>query len=205
MKDPPTSKIKLIDIEREENRLLEENRLSVVLGSLDSDNERECLGERCFTPPDESWEIIHRGDDFIIHGLENLGEQLDIIATQVDTENNTEGILKNIRKGLSIVDEIILYATTFKEEAIKAKVESFKGFTSYLREEAETNVKKTLIIVKKLRARGLLSLVPLTKDLIMEQNHIKKLASSSNLEQVKESLKEYRRIIRRRISRRYSI
>jgi hypothetical protein len=205
MKDPPEIKLKLIDIEREEHRLSEENRFSIIFDSSDSDNEMECSSERHFAPPDDDWEIINRGGDFIIHGLENLGEQLDIITTQIDTEDNTEDILGNIRKGFSIIDDIILYTTAFKEEAAKAKIESFKGFMSDLHKEAEANVRKTLVIVRKLRARSLLSLVPLTKDLIMEQNHIKKLVSSSNLEQVEELLKEYRRTIRRRVSRRYSI
>jgi hypothetical protein len=98
-----------------------------------------------------------------------------------------------------------LYATTFINEANKAKVEKFKGFYRDILDFAKTNISKTLTIIRKLRARSLLSLVPLTKDLLIEQDHIKKLVHGNNLEQIKELLKEYRRTIRRRISRRYSI
>jgi hypothetical protein len=199
MKDPPVIDFRLVDIEGEENRFSE------TLDSSDIETEMECSGERCFTPPDDDWEIINRGSDFIIHGLETLDEQLDIIATRIDTENKTEEILKNIRKGFSIIDDIILYATTFINEASKAKVEKFRGFISDLLDFAKTNITKTLVIIRKLRARSLLSLIPLTKDLVVEQKHIKKLVSSSNLEQIKELLKEYRHTIRRRVSRRYSI
>jgi hypothetical protein len=137
--------------------------------------------------------------------LETLDEQLDLIATHIDTENDTENILQDIRKGFSIIDDIILYATTFINEANKAKVEKFKGFYRDILNFAKTNISKTLTIIRKLRARSLLSLVPLTKDLLIEQDHIKKLVHGNNLEQIKELLKEYRRTIRRRISRRYSI
>jgi hypothetical protein len=138
-------------------------------------------------------------------GLETLDEQLDLVATHIDTENDTENILQDIRKGFSIIDDIILYATTFINEANKAKVEKFKGFYRDILNFAKTNISKTLTIIRKLRARSLLSLVPLTKDLLIEQDHIKKLVHGNNLEQIKELLKEYRRTIRRRISRRYSI
>ena len=137
--------------------------------------------------------------------LETLDEQLDLIATHIDTENDTENVLQDIRKGFSIIDNIILYATTFINEANKAKVEKFKGFYRDILDFAKTNISKTLTIIRKLRARSLLSLVPLTKDLLIEQDHIKKLVHGNNLEQIKELLKEYRRTIRRRISRRYSI
>jgi hypothetical protein len=128
-----------------------------------------------------------------------------LVATHIDTENDTENILQDIRKGFSIIDDIILYATTFINEANKAKVEKFKGFYRDILNFAKTNISKTLTIIRKLRARSLLSLVPLTKDLLIEQDHIKKLVHGENLEQIKELLKEYRRTIRRRISRRYSI
>ncbi len=123
----------------------------------------------------------------------------------MDVEGEEVRFPETIRKGFSIIDDIILYATTFTNEANKTKVEKFRGFISDLLDFAKTNITKTLVIVRKLRARSLLSLIPLTKDLIMEQKHIKKLVSSSNLEQVKELLKEYKRTIRRRVSRRYSI
>ena len=198
MNNSPVIDLGLIDSEEEEI-------INEILDSSDLPNTIECSGERCFTPPEDDWDIISRGSDFIIHGLETLDEQLDLIATHIDTENDTEDILQDIRKGFSIIDDIILYATTFINEANKAKVEKFKGFFSDLHDFAKTNISKTLTIIRKLRARSLLSLVPLTKDLLIEQDHIKKLVHGNNLEQIKELLKEYRRTIRRRISRRYSI
>jgi hypothetical protein len=198
MNNSPVINLGLIDSE-------EEKIINEILDSSDLPNTIECSGERCLTPPEDDWDIISRGSDFIIHGLENLDEQLDLIATHIDTENNTEDILQDIRKGFSIIDDIILYATTFINEANKAKVEKFRGFFGDLHDFAKTNISKTLTIIRKLRARSLLSLVPLTKDLLIEQDHIKKLVHSNNLEQIKELLKEYRRTIRRRISRRYSV
>jgi hypothetical protein len=194
----PVINLGLIDSEEEEI-------INEILDSSDLPNTIECSGERCLTPPEDDWEIIRRGSDFIMLGLETLDEQLDLITTHIDTENDTEDILQDIRKGFSIIDNIILYATTFINEAYKAKVEKFKGFYSDILDFAKTNISKTLTIIRKLRARSLLSLVPLTKDLLVEQDHIKKLVHSKNLEQVKELLKEYRRTIRRRISRRYSV
>jgi len=138
MKDPPATDFRLVDIEGEEDRFPE------TLDSSDIENEIECSGERCFTPPDDDWEIISRGSDFIIHGLETLDEQLDIITTRIDTENRIEEILKNIRKGFSIIDDIILYANTFINEANKAKVEKFRGFISDLLDFAKTNIAKNI-------------------------------------------------------------
>lgn len=198
MNNSPLIDFGLIDSE-------EEGIINEILDSSDLPNIIECSSEKCFTPPENDWDIISRGSDFIMHGLENLNEQLDLIATHIDTENDTEDILQDIRKGFSIIDDIILYATTFVNEANKAKVEKFKGFYSDILDFAKVNITKTLTVIRKLRARSLLSLIPLTKDLVIEQDHIKKLVDSKNLEQVKELLKEYRRAIRRRISRRYSI
>ena len=198
MNNSPVINFGLIDSEEEEI-------INEILDSSDLPNTIECSGERCLTPPEDDWDIISRGSDFIMLGLETLEEQLDLIATHIDTENDTENILQDIRKGFSIIDDIILYATTFINEANKAKVEKFKGFYRDILDFAKTNISKTLTIIRKLRARSLLSLVPLTKDLLIEQDHIKKLVHGNNLEQIKELLKEYRRTIRRRISRRYSI
>jgi hypothetical protein len=198
MNDSPVINFGLIDSEEEEI-------INEILDSSDLPNTIECSGERCITPPEDDWDIISRGSDFIMLGLETLDEQLDLVATHIDTENDTENILQDIRKGFSIIDDIILYATTFINEANKAKVEKFKGFYRDILNFAKTNISKTLTIIRKLRARSLLSLVPLTKDLLIEQDHIKKLVHGNNLEQIKELLKEYRRTIRRRISRRYSI
>ena len=117
-----------------------------------------------------------------------------MVATHIDTENDTENILQDIRKGFSIIDDIILYATTFINEANKAKVEKFKGFYRDILDFAKTNISKTLTIIRKLRARSLLSLVPLTKDLLIEQDHIKKLVHGNNLEQIKELLKLLERL-----------
>ena len=198
MNNSPVINFGLIDSEEEEI-------INEILDSSDLPNTIECSGERCLTPPEDDWDIISRGSDFIMLGLETLDEQLDLVATHIDTENDTENILQDIRKGFSIIDDIILYATTFINEANKAKVEKFKGFYRDILNFAKTNISKTLTIIRKLRARSLLSLVPLTKDLLIEQDHIKKLVHGNNLEQIKELLKEYRRTIRRRISRRYSI
>ena len=198
MNNSPVINFGLID--REEEEIINE-----ILDSSNLPNTIECSGERCITPPEDDWDIISRGGDFIMLELETLDEQLDLIATHIDTENDTENILQDIRKGFSIIDNIILYATTFINEANKAKVEKFKGFYRDILDFAKTNISKTLTIIRKLRARSLLSLVPLTKDLLIEQDHIKKLVHGNNLEQIKELLKEYRRTIRRRISRRYSI
>ena len=198
MNNSPVINFGLIDSEEEEI-------INEILNSSDLPNTIECSGERCITPPEDDWDIISRGSDFIMLGLETLDEQLDLIATHIDTENDTENILQDIRKGFSIIDNIILSATTFINEANKAKVEKFKGFYRDILDFAKTNISKTLTIIRKLRARSLLSLVPLTKDLLIEQDHIKKLVHGNNLEQIKELLKEYRRTIRRRISRRYSI
>jgi hypothetical protein len=198
MSNSPVINFGLIDSEEEEI-------INEILNSSDLPNTIECSGERCITPPEDDWDIISRGSDFIMLELETLDEQLDLIATHIDTENDTENILQDIRKGFSIIDNIILYATTFINEANKAKVEKFKGFYRDILDFAKTNISKTLTIIRKLRARSLLSLVPLTKDLLIEQDHIKKLVHGNNLEQIKELLKEYRRTIRRRISRRYSI
>jgi hypothetical protein len=198
MNNSPVINFGLIDSEEEEI-------INEILDSSDLPNTIECSGERCLTPPEDDWDIISRGSDFIMLGLETLDEQLDLIATHIDTENDTENILQDIRKGFSIIDDIILYANTFINEANKAKVEKFKGFYRDILDFAKTNISKTLTIIRKLRARSLLSLVPLTKDLLIEQDHIKKLVHGNNLEQIKELLKEYRWTIRRRISRRYSI
>jgi hypothetical protein len=139
---------------------------------------------------DDSSEVRCRSHDFILHELEILDRVL--IEMVAEIENNPENtILLKLRRCFECIDDIIIYANQFSNQAQAVEMKHFTGFRSML-EEIEQSMMKTITIINKLRERNLFRLVPLIKDLTLDLDEIKTLVSRTTLEQVKDVLEGYR-------------
>jgi len=195
MRNPPKIKIELIDIEESED-----DPINLLMREMDESEDSEDYGEGIPLYDDAS-EIIGRAHSFISHEQETLDEKLDKMISEIEysTEND---ILEDLRRCFRTMDDSILCATQFLEQAIEKQVETFTGFYYEMYEDARQSIMKTLTIVSKLRERNLFPLVPLVKDLTLDIDDIKVLVSRTTLEQVKEILEGYkirRSHIRRKI------
>jgi len=195
MRNPPKTKIELIDLEESDD-----DPIDLIMKSLDSEDsdsydedydygEGTSRGIPMFT---EASEIISRAHSFIAHEQETLDEKLDEIISGF--ENSTEDdILGYLRKCFKIIEDSIRWANQFLDQAIEKQVDSFSGFYYEMHDDAELAITKTLTIISKLKEKNLLSLVPVVEDLTSEIEQIKILVSNTTLEQVEETLKSYAR------------
>jgi len=195
MRNPPKTKIELIHLEESDD-----DPIDLIMKSLDSEDsdsydedydygEGTSRGIPMFT---EASEIISRAHSFIAHEQETLDEKLDEIISGF--ENSTEDdILRNLRKCFKIIDDSIMWANQFLDQAIEKQVDYFSGFYYEMHDDAELAITKTLTIISKLKEKNLLSLVPVVEDLTSEIEQIKILVSNTTLEQVEETLKSYAR------------
>jgi len=196
MKNPPKTKIELINLEESD-----ENPFDLVMKSLDSEDsdsydedydvrdygEGTSRGIPMFT---EASEIISRAHSFIAHEQETLDEKLDEIIYEFEgiTEND---MLQYLRKCFEIIDDSITWANQFLDQAIEKQIDSFTGFYYEMHDDAEIAITKTLTIISLLEENNFFSLIPVVEDLTSEIDQIKVLVSITTLEQVEETLKNY--------------
>ena len=139
---------------------------------------------------DDSSEVKSRYHDFISHELEILDRILSEMI--LDVENGPENtILSELRRCFECIDDIMLYANQFLNQAQAIEMKHFIGFNS-LHEDVRLSMTKTLTIINKVRKRNLFQLAPLVKDLTLDLNEIKILVSRTTLGQVKDILERYR-------------
>jgi len=139
---------------------------------------------------DNSSEVKSRYRDFILHELEVLDRILSGMIS--DIENSPENtILSELRRCFESIDDIMIYANQFLNQAQAVEMKHFVGFNS-LHEDVRLSMTKTLTIINKLRKRNLFQLTPLVKDLTLDLNEIKFLVSRTTLGQVKDILERYR-------------
>ena len=139
---------------------------------------------------DDSSEVKNRYYDFILHELEILDRILSEMIS--DIENSPENtILSELRRGFECIDDIMLYANQFLNQAQAIEMKHFIGFNS-LHEDVRLSMTKTLTIINKVRKRNLFQLAPLVKDLTLDLNEIKILVSRTTLGQVNDILERYR-------------
>jgi len=193
MRNPPKTKIELIDLEESD-----EDPFDLVMKCLDessdSDGCDEDYGEgtsrRIPMFTEEASEIISRAHSFIAHEQETLDEKLDEIIYEF--ENSTENdMLRYLRKCFKIIDDSIKWANQFLDQAIEKQIDSFRGFYYEMHDDAEIAINKTLTIISLLEEKNLFSLIPVVEDLTSEIDQIKVLVSNTTLEQVDETLKNY--------------
>ena len=193
MKNPPKTKIELINLEESD-----EDPFDLAMKCLDERSDSEDYDEDygegtsreipMFT--EEASEIISRAHSFIAHEQETLDEKLDEIIYEF--ENSTENdMLRYLRKCFKIIDDSILWANQFLDQAIEKKIDSFRGFYYEMHDDAEIAINKTLTIISLLEEKNSLSLIPVVEDLTSEIDQIKILVSNTTLEQVEETLKNY--------------
>jgi hypothetical protein len=196
MKNPPKTKIELINLE-----VSDEDPFDLVMKSLDSedsdsydeDYDVEDYGEgtsRGIPMFTEASEIISRAHSFIAHELETLDEKLDEIIYEFEgsTEND---MLQYLRKCFEIIDDSITWANQFLDQAIEKQIDSFTGFYYEMHDDAEIAITKTLTIISLLEEKNFFSLIPVVEDLTSEIDQIKVIVSNTTLEQVEETLKNY--------------
>jgi len=198
MKNPPKTKIELINLEESD-----EDPFDLVMKCLDESSDSEnydaedydedygegtSRGIPMFT--EEASEIISRAHSFIAHEQETLDEKLDEIIYEFEgsTEND---MLQYLRKCFEIIDDSITWANQFLDQAIEKQIDSFRGFYYEMHDDAEIAIYKTLTIISLLEEKNLLSLIPVVEDLTSEIDQIKVLVSNTTLEQVEETLKNY--------------
>ncbi len=192
MRNPPKIKIELIDIEESDD-----DPVDLIMRDLDESEDSEDYSEdygegtsRGIPMFTEASEIIGRVLAFIALEQETLDEELDKIISELEdsTEND---ILKYLRRCFEVVDNSIVWANRFLDQAIEKQVDSFRGFYYEMHDDAEQAITKTLTVISKLKEKNLLSLVPVVEDLTSEIDQIKTLVSNTTLEQVEETLKNY--------------
>jgi hypothetical protein len=196
MKNPPKTKIELINLEESD-----EDPFDLVMKSLDSedsdsydeDYDVEDYGEgtsRGIPMFTEASEIISRAHSFIAHEQETLDEKLDEIIYEFEgsTEND---MLQYLRKCFEIIDDSITWANQFLDQAIEKQIDSFTGFYYEMHDDAEIAITKTLTIVSLLEEKNFFSLIPVVEDLTSEIDQIKVIVSNTTLKQVEETLKNY--------------
>ena len=202
MKNPPKTKIELINLE-ESN----EDPFDLVMKSLDSEDsdsydedydygEGTSRGVPMFT---EASEIISRAHSFIAHEQETLDGKLDEIIYEFEgsTEND---MLQYLRKCFEIIDDSITWANQFLDQAIEKQIDSFTGFYYEMHDDAEIAITKTLTIISLLEEKNFFSLIPVVEDLTSEIDQIKVIVSNTTLGQVEETLKNY--VSKRSLNRR---
>jgi len=192
MRNPPKTKVELINLEESD-----EDPINLVMKCLDESSDSEDYDEdygegtsRGIPMFTEASEIISRAHSFIAHEQETLDEKLDEIIYEF--EDSTEDyMLRYLRKCFKIIDDSILWANQFLDQAKEKQIDSFRGFYYELHDDAEIAIHKTLTIISLLEEKNLLSLTPVVKDLTSEIDQIKVLVSNTTLEQVEETLKNY--------------
>jgi hypothetical protein len=196
MKNPPKTKIELINLE-----VSDEDPFDLVMKSLDSedsdsydeDYDVEDYGEgtsRGIPMFTEASEIISRAHSFIAHEQETLDEKLDEIIYEF--EGSTEyDMLQYLRKCFDIIDDSITWANQFLDQAIEKQIDSFTGFYYEMHDDADIAITKTLTIISLLEEKNFFSLIPVVEDLTSEIDQIKVIVSNTTLEQVEETLKNY--------------
>jgi hypothetical protein len=139
---------------------------------------------------DDSSEFKSRYHNFISHELEILDKILsELISNMENSPENT--ILTRLRECFGCIDDIMIHASQFINQAQSIEIKHFIGFNS-LQEGVRFSMTKTLTITSKLRERNLLQLVPLVKDLTLDLNEIKILVSRTTLIQIENFLERYR-------------
>ena len=138
----------------------------------------------------EPSEFESRCHNSISHELEILDRILSEIISNI--ENSPENtILSRLKECFGCIDDIMIHASQFINQAQAVEIKHFIGFNS-LQEGVRFSMTKTLTITRKLRERNLLQLVPLVKDLTLDLNEIKILVSRTTLRQIDNFLERYR-------------
>jgi hypothetical protein len=154
------------------------------------ESEDSDVGETDSHWSDDSSEVKTRCHDFIAHEQEILDRKLVEMISEI--ENSSENtIISQLKRCFECIDDIMVYANQFLNQAQAVEMKHFIGFYS-LNEEVRQSMMKTLTIINKLRERNLFQLVPLVKDLTLDLDEIKVLVSRTTLEQVKEVLEGYK-------------
>ena len=139
---------------------------------------------------DDSSEVRRRFHDLMSHEIEVLNQILvEMISVVENISENT--IISQLKRCFECIDDMMIYANQFINQAQLVKMEHFIRFYS-LYDGIRHGMMKTLTIINNLRKRNLFQMIPLVKDLTLDLDEIKVLVSRTTLEQVEEVLEGYR-------------
>ena len=192
MKNPPKTKIELINLEESD-----EDPFDLAMKCLDESSDSEDYDEdygegtsRGIPMFTEASEIISRVHSFIAHEQETLDGKLDEIIYEFEGSSEND-MLQYLRKCFEIIDDLIKWANQFLDQAIEKQIDSFTGFYYEMHDDADIAITKTLTIISLLEEKNFFSLIPVVEDLTSEIDQIKVIVSNTTLEQVEETLKNY--------------
>jgi len=148
---------------------------------------------------DDSNKVKHRFHDFMSHEIEILDQILVEMISVV--ENTSENIISQLERCFECIDNMVIYANQFINQAQLVNMKHFIRFYS-LYDRIRHSIMRTLTVTNNLRKRNLFQILPLVKDLTLDLDEIKVLVSRTTLEQIEEVLEGYkikRSYIRRKI------
>jgi len=155
-----------------------------------SDSEDSNMGISETHWPSDPSEVKCRLHAYIAHEQEILAELLSELESEVQTssENN---IVERIKKCFRCIDDIIEYATQFLKQARLIEMRNFTGFYYEMEKDAKQANRQALAILSILRRGNLPRLASSVKELVIELDDVRILASRKTLEQVEKTLEEH--------------
>ena len=155
-----------------------------------SDREDSNMGISETHWPSDPSEVKCRLHAYISHEQEILAELLSELESEVQTssENN---MVERIKKCFRCIDDIIEYATQFLKQAHLIEMRNFTGFYYEMENDAKQANRQALTILSILRRGNLSHLASSVKELVIELDDVRILASRKTLEQVEKTLEEH--------------
>jgi hypothetical protein len=155
-----------------------------------SDSEDSNMGISETHWPSDPSEIKCRFHAYIAHEQEHLIELLNELESEVQT--NSENILvERIKRCFRCIDDIIEYATQFLKQARLIEMRDFTGFYYEIENDAKQANRQALTLLSALRRGNLSHLASSVKELVIELDDVRILASRKTLEQVEKTLEEH--------------
>ena len=155
-----------------------------------SDSEDSNMGISETHWPSDPSEIKCRFHAYIAHEQEHLIELLNELESEVQT--SSENILvERIKRCFRCIDDIIEYATQFLKQARLIEMRDFTGFYYEIENDAKQVNRQALTLLSTLRRGNLSHLASSVKELVIELDDVRILASRKTLEQVEKTLEEH--------------
>jgi len=141
--------------------------------------------------PSDPSEIKCRLHAYIAHEQEHLIELLNELESEVQT-SSANILVERIKRCFRCVDDMTEYTTQFLRQARLIEMRDFTGFYYEIENDAKQATRQALTVLSILRRRNPSHLASPVKELVKELDDIRIIVSKKTLEQVEETLEEYR-------------
>jgi len=155
-----------------------------------SDSEDSNMGISETHWPSDPSEIKCRFHAYIAHEQEHLIELLNELESEVQTSSENT-LVERIKRCFRCIDDIIEYATQFLKQARLIEMRDFTGFYYEIENDAKQANRQALTLLSTLRRGNLSHLASSVKELVIELDDVRILASRKTLEQVEKTLEEH--------------